>query len=98
MELLSEEAIEKTTKDFPEWKLVEEKWLERDYHFKKYLSAIDFVQKVANYAQKKMHHPIIKIDHTTVTLSISSIEMDGLTELDIEMIERFDKIFSMSEK
>lgn len=43
--------------------------------------------------RKKKHHPIIKIDHTTVTLSISSIEMDGLTDLDFKMVKHFNQLF-----
>ncbi|MDN6162291.1 MAG: 4a-hydroxytetrahydrobiopterin dehydratase [Atopostipes sp.] len=98
MELLSDEAIQKALNDFPKWKLVDEKWLQRKYNFQKYLSGLDFVQEVAEYAQEKRHHPVINIDHTTVTLSISSIEMDGLTNLDVEMIEHFNKLFDEETK
>ena len=93
MELLTDEAIKNELKELPKWELVNEKWLERKFNFNKYLSGIAFVQDVAEYAQEKKHHPIIKIDHTTVTLSISSIEMDGLTDLDFKMVKHFNQLF-----
>ena len=98
MDLLTEEEIQKTLTELPKWERVDEKWLKREFDFNKYLSGIAFVQEVAEYAQEKRHHPIITIDHTTVMLKISSIEKDGLTDLDLEMVKEFSKLYEKADK
>ena len=98
MDLLTEEEIQKALTEVPEWERVDEKWLKREFEFNKYLSGIAFVQEVGEYAQEKRHHPVITIDHTTVTLKISSIEKDGLTDLDVEMVREFNKLYEEAEK
>lgn len=98
MDLLTEEEIQKTLTELPKWERVGEKWIKREFDFNKYLSGIAFVQEVAEYAQEKRHHPVITIDHTTVTLKISSIEKDGLTDLDLEMVKEFSKLYEKADK
>lgn len=98
MELLTDEEIQKALTKLPKWERVDEKWLERKFEFKKYLSGIAFVQEVAEYAQEKRHHPVIIIDHSTVTLKISSIEKDGLTDLDVEMVKEFNQLYEKAEQ
>ena len=98
MDLLTEGEIQKALTELPKWERVDEKWLKREFYFNKYLSGIAFVQEVAEYAQEKRHHPMIIIDHTTVTLKISSIEKDGLTDLDVEMVREFNKLYEEAEK
>ena len=98
MELLTDDEIKNTLTELPKWERVDEKWLERQFEFDKYLSGIAFVQEVAEYAQEKRHHPVITVDHTKVTLKISSIEKDGLTDLDVEMVREFNKLYEKADK
>lgn len=98
MERLSDAAIQEALETFPEWKVVDEKWLQRKYRFKNFLSGISFVTKVGEYAEGKMHHPFISIDYKIVTLKISSWQMKGLTDLDVEMVEHFDELYEAGEK
>lgn len=98
MELLSNDAIQEALKELPNWEIVDKKWLERKFKFNHYLSGIDFVNELAKYAEEKIHHPVIIIDHTTVTLRISSIEIGGLTDLDVEMIKHFNQLFKNQNK
>lgn len=96
MKLLSDERIFEELEKLSDWKLVDEKWIRRRYKFKNYLDGIDFVRRVAEYAESKNHHPNIAIDYKVVTLKISSWAMRGLTDLDFEMAHYFDDLYEIS--
>ena len=98
MERLSDTAIQEALDQLEDWKLVDEKWLQKKYRFKNYLSGVDFVQQVATYAEEKIHHPFISIDYKVVTLKISSWQMKGITDLDIEMVNHFDALYANAKK
>ncbi|MFD1362677.1 4a-hydroxytetrahydrobiopterin dehydratase [Lentibacillus salinarum] len=93
MERLSEEQIEKELAKLPDWKRLDDKWIERRYRFKDYLNGVRFVDQIAEYAESKNHHPFISIDYKVVTLKISSWQMKGLTDLDFEMVNHFDELY-----
>ncbi|MBY7145122.1 4a-hydroxytetrahydrobiopterin dehydratase [Virgibacillus sp. NKC19-3] len=98
MERLSEEQIVKELKNLPNWKRLDEKWIECRYRFKNYLAGVGFVDQVAAYAESKHHHPFISIDYKVVTLKISSWQAKGLTDLDMEMANHFDELYEQAEK
>ncbi|MBE3594703.1 MAG: 4a-hydroxytetrahydrobiopterin dehydratase [Candidatus Carbobacillus altaicus] len=76
------------------WKRTEDgRWIERRYHFKTFLQAIDFVQKIAEIAEEKAHHPLIQIDYRVVSLKLSSWQAGGLTDLDMEEAQTFDAVY-----
>lgn len=86
------EVTEKLT-TVPNWKLTDEKWIERKYRFREYLNGIDFVQNVANLSEKVNHHPFISIDYKVVTIRISSWNAKGLTALDFELANKYDEFY-----
>jgi 4a-hydroxytetrahydrobiopterin dehydratase len=49
------------------------------------VSAIEFVNSVANIAEKVNHHPIIKINWRTVKLSLKSFDVNAITKRDINL-------------
>ncbi|GAB3053765.1 4a-hydroxytetrahydrobiopterin dehydratase [Virgibacillus ainsalahensis] len=98
MERLNEEQIAKELDGLPDWKRMDEKWIERKYRFKNYLAGIHYVDKIAEYAESKQHHPFISIDYKVVTLKISSWQAKGLTDLDFEMVKHFDLLYEQVEK
>lgn len=98
MERLNEEQITKELESLPEWKRVDEKWIARKYRFKDFLNGVRFVDQVAEYAEGKQHHPFISIDYKAVTLKISSWQMKGITDLDIEMVKHFDELYEYTDK
>lgn len=93
MKRLTDEQITTELESLPEWKRVDEKWVQRKYRFKEFPEGIRFVDQVADYAETKQHHPFIAIDYKVVTLKISSWQAKGLTDLDFEMVRHFDEIY-----
>ncbi|MFC4558444.1 4a-hydroxytetrahydrobiopterin dehydratase [Virgibacillus kekensis] len=94
MKRLDEDQIITELQKLPEWKRLDEKWIQRKYRFKEFLEGVRFVDRIADYAEQKQHHPFISIDYKVVTLKISSWQMKGLTDLDIEMVKEFDRLYS----
>jgi 4a-hydroxytetrahydrobiopterin dehydratase len=93
MEKLTDQEITKYLSDTEGWKLVDEKWIEKKYLFKNYLTGIDFVQKVASLSEEKNHHPFISIDYKVVRIKLSSWQANGLTELDFNLALEYDGFY-----
>lgn len=68
------------------------KTITRDFKFKDFKEAMDFVNKVADEAEEMNHHPDIDIRWNTVTLAISTHSAGGLTENDFELASRCNKL------
>jgi 4a-hydroxytetrahydrobiopterin dehydratase len=93
MEKLTEAEIAEKLKTVANWKITEEKWIERKYRFPEYLNGIKFVQKVAELSERMNHHPFISIDYKLVTLKITSWHAKGLTGLDFDLAKKSDELY-----
>ena len=67
--------------------------LTKDYSFKDFKEAIDFVNKVSQLAEGINHHPDIFIhDYKKVRIFISTHSRKGITEQDYLLADKIDKI------
>jgi 4a-hydroxytetrahydrobiopterin dehydratase len=64
------------------WKTVENHHLEKEYTFKDFREALDFVVRVGELAEEENHHPDIYLAWGRVRLTIWTHKIDGLTESD----------------
>jgi 4a-hydroxytetrahydrobiopterin dehydratase len=95
VEKLSEFEVNEFLTKAKDWKLVDEKWIEKKYRFKEYLTGIEFVQKVANASEEVNHHPFISIDYKLVKIRLSSWNANGLTKLDFKLSEQYDEFYNI---
>jgi 4a-hydroxytetrahydrobiopterin dehydratase len=73
------------------WQAVEEKKIEKDYTFKDFQEAIDFISKVGQIAEAEGHHPDIFLhDWNKVKLTLSTHAIDGLSENDFILASKID--------
>jgi 4a-hydroxytetrahydrobiopterin dehydratase len=93
MEKLSPSEVQEMLSSVPDWKLTDEKWIERKYRFRDYLKGIDFVNLAANLSEQVNHHPFISIDYKVVTLRLSSWNARGLTALDFQLATKYDEFY-----
>jgi 4a-hydroxytetrahydrobiopterin dehydratase len=93
MEKLSLSEIQAKLTTVPNWRITDEKWIERKFRFSEYLNGIEFVQQVAVLSENMNHHPFISIDYKLVTLKITSWHAKGLTEIDFELAKRIDALY-----
>ncbi len=88
---LMPEIIQERIKKIPEWELNVDS-ISRSFEFDEYLSAIDFVNTVAEIAEEAQHHPEILINYTSVALVLTTHSKGGLTESDFEVAIRIDSL------
>ena len=90
-DLVEEEELNALLKKLPEWDL-EEKSIIRVLEFDEFMEGVDFVNAVAEIAEEAGHHPDIDIRWCTVTLSLTTHDAGGLTELDFEVAKKIDTL------
>ena len=91
MDKLSAEAIERRMTDFDDWALNGDS-LQRTFGFEDFAAAMDFVQSVAELAERHQHHPDIMIRFNKVTLTLSTHDVGGLSERDFAFAKSVDDL------
>jgi 4a-hydroxytetrahydrobiopterin dehydratase len=90
-DLLEEEELAVALKKCPEWE-PEKKYIFRTIEFEEFMEGIDFVNDVGEIAEEAQHHPDITIKHTKVTLKLTTHDVGGVTDLDIQLAQRIDNL------
>ncbi len=75
------------------WNLVEESEIEKEYRFKNFKEALEFVNDIGRVAEEEGHHPDIFLTWGKVKLSYSTHKIKGLTESDFIMAAKSDGCF-----
>ena len=82
-------------RSIPLWKL-ETKSIERPFRFKDFRQAMAFVNKVADAAERRDHHPDIFISWNKVTLTLSTHKIGGLSRVDFDLAAEIDGLAAAS--
>jgi len=91
--LLTPEELKEGLKKLDGWKTEENgKWLVRTRMLPSFKEAVAFVNEVAAIAEAMNHHPFIGIDFRRVTLRLTTWHSGGLTRLDVESAQAYDRI------
>jgi 4a-hydroxytetrahydrobiopterin dehydratase len=90
-ELLEKDELQSSLKKCPEWE-VEKNSITRAFEFEEFMDGIDFVNNVGEIAEEAQHHPDISIKHTKVKLKLTTHDVGGVTDLDIELAQRIDNL------
>jgi len=64
----------------------------RTVSFASFMDAIRFVNRVAELAEQKDHHPDMTISYKNVTFRLSSHDAGGITERDLRLAGRIDAL------
>jgi 4a-hydroxytetrahydrobiopterin dehydratase len=91
---LNAAEIEQVLKTHPAWKLQAGK-LVREWIFKDFVEAMQFVNRIAGVAEAAGHHPDIDIRYNRVLLGLISHDAGGVTERDAAMVNRIDRELSI---
>ncbi len=89
MSALDPTAIQRGLQSIPEWKL-EQHEIVRTFAFSDFVSAVRFVNRVAEKAEAEGHHPDIDIRYNKVRLALTSHDAKGLTEMDFNLARSCD--------
>lgn len=84
---LSDSQLKQALSDLPEWAL-EDGSLVRYWTFPGFVQAMEFVDGVAQLAEREGHHPDIDIRYNRVKLALVSHDAGGITQRDADMAHR----------
>ncbi len=92
-EPLKGEEIEEKKKELdPDWRVVDEHHLEREFTFDDFRQALDFVNEVGELAEEQGHHPDIYLSYGKVKIQLWTHKIDGLHENDFIMAAKIDAL------
>ena len=94
VEPLKAEAIQELLLQLDQgWQAVEEHHIEKQYKFKDFAQALEFVNKVGQLAEQQGHHPDIHLAWGKVKLTLWTHKIDGLHENDFILAAKADKLY-----
>ncbi len=70
----------------------DQKALRKDFVFKNFTEALEFVNKVGELAEKKEHHPDINLSWGFVRIWLTTHSEHGITKKDYSLAEIIDQI------
>lgn len=89
MSVLPDSEIEAFVADHPEWSWAD-KEITRTFEFSDFNESMEFVNRIAEEAEKADHHPDIDIRWNKVTLTLSTHSEGGLTQKDLDLADTAD--------
>ena len=88
---LSEAEIQARLAEVPKWTR-QGNAIARSWEFEDFPSALAFINRVGALAEEANHHPDIANSWNRVTLSLTTHDRGGLTDLDFELAKRIDAL------
>jgi 4a-hydroxytetrahydrobiopterin dehydratase len=93
MKLNNQEIQSKMKEIGTNW-VLKEPFIQRDFLFENFIEAFAFMTSVALIAEKLNHHPYWENTYNKVSISLSTHEAAGLTDLDFKFAKEVDKIIN----
>jgi 4a-hydroxytetrahydrobiopterin dehydratase len=87
--------LEKLRRNVPQWNVVDEHHLHRQFTFPDFKQAMNFVNRVGAVAEEQGHHPDILLSWGRAEITLWTHKIDGLTESDFIMAAKIDRVFGM---
>jgi 4a-hydroxytetrahydrobiopterin dehydratase len=92
MAKLTDAEVQDLLEQEPAWKLEGGK-LVRDWSFKDFVEAMQFVNQIAALAESANHHPDIDVRYNQVRLGLVSHDAGGVTQRDAAMAANISRQF-----
>ena len=89
---LKGQELERLHKSIPEWTIVNEHHLQREYRFPDFKQALAFVNRVGAVAEEQGHHPDILLTWGKAEITLWTHSVNGLTESDFIMAAKIDRL------
>lgn len=90
---LTAEAVETALKSLKGWHSVEgREAIQQDFKFKNFVEAFGFMTQTALMAERMDHHPEWMNVYNTVSVTLATHSVDGVTDLDIRLAKFMNQI------
>lgn len=95
MPTLTRAEIDTFMPQTPEWALSDDgKWIRRDFKFKNFMEALNFLNKVAGVAETEGHHPDYRGGWGHLTLELTTHAIQGLSKNDFILAAKINALLS----
>jgi len=91
MQILTEQEIHKHLESLEGWEL-DGGTIKREWNFRDFAEAMDFINMIAVIAENHNHHPEIYNVYNRVSLRYHTHDAGGITEKDIKIAREIDKL------
>lgn len=94
-ERLSDTARKTTLEPLLEtgWRMVEDRdAIEKEFKFKDFIDAMGFMTRAAIWAEKWNHHPEWFNVYSTVRVTLTTHDVDGLSTQDVKLARKMDTL------
>lgn len=88
---LTPTVITQLAPQVPDWSVVNNHHLKREFSFSDFQTALDFVNRIGAIAEREGHHPDIFLAWGKVGVTIWTHKIDGLTESDFILASKIDR-------
>tara|TARA_B100000963_G_scaffold341991_1_gene342423 strand:- start:109338 stop:109619 length:282 start_codon:yes stop_codon:yes gene_type:complete len=89
---LSQNEIQKSLKSLnSNWKLVDNK-IQREFIFTNFVSAFNFIKKLADLSENSNHHPDIFNSYNKVIISLTTHDLGGVSKKDFKLAMEIDNL------
>lgn len=79
--------------DIDKWNIVDDRYIEKTLLFKDFASALTFINKVGEIAERENHHPdICLFSWNKVKFTLSTHSINGLSENDFILAAKIDEL------
>jgi 4a-hydroxytetrahydrobiopterin dehydratase len=75
-----------------EWKVVDNHHLARDFKFRNFKEALEFVNRIGAVAEAEGHHPDIMLSWGKVSVTLLTHAIHGLSENDFILAAKIDEL------
>ena len=90
--------LQKLSSQVPDWKVIDEHHITKNFLFPDFKTALDFVNRVGAVAEAEGHHPDIVLAWGRVDVKTYTHKIDGLTESDFILAAKVDQAFFQQPK
>jgi 4a-hydroxytetrahydrobiopterin dehydratase len=78
--------------EVPKWAVVDAQRIERTFKFPDFRSALEFVNRVGELAEREQHHPDIHLSYGKVRVELWTHKVHGLSVNDFILAAKIDRI------
>jgi 4a-hydroxytetrahydrobiopterin dehydratase len=89
---LTPDQVAPLARQVPEWEVVDNHHLEREFRFPDFVTALGFVNAVGAEAESQGHHPDLELSWGRVGVTLYTHKIDGLAEADFVLAARIDRL------
>ena len=90
-EVLSDGEVRLHLAELPEWRFFASA-LHKEFRFRGFRASIAFVNRMAEQASAKAHHPDIEIHYNRVIVSLTTHDAGGVTAKDVELARAIERV------